>query len=140
MQNVRHESLESHVLNTGNVLGPLEVVRCAISSAFTGVVDHCPSISTPDLHAGCCSSGRDGRGIRPYNTADMVRSTSLTGDQQTYLGHFSQGSAFLSKVDDNTTATVLCLLDGFLDTEDQVRSACADIRSEYVATVALLAG
>src|SRR5687768_11658658 len=79
MQNVRHESLESHVFDTSNVLGPLEVVRRAISSAFTGVVDHCPSISTPDLHAGCCSSGRDGRGIRPYNTADMVRSTSLTG-------------------------------------------------------------
>jgi hypothetical protein len=62
------------------------------------------------------------------------------GFQQTYLGDLSQSSSFLSEVDDNTAATVLCFFDSFLDTEDQVRAAGADIRSEYIATVALVAG
>jgi hypothetical protein len=97
VQNVRHESLESHVFDTSNVLGPLEVVGRAISSSFTGVVDQ-------------------------------------------ILGDLSQSSSFLSEVDDNTAATVLCFFDSFLDTEDQVRAAGADIRSEYIATVALVAG
>jgi hypothetical protein len=60
------------------------------------------------------------------------------GFQQTYLGDLSQSSSFLSEVDDNTAATVLCFFDSFLDTEDQVRAAGADIRSEYIATVALV--
>jgi hypothetical protein len=59
------------------------------------------------------------------------------GFQQTYLGDLSQGSSFLSEVDDNTAATILCLFNGLLDTKDEVRSAGANIGSEYVATVAL---
>jgi hypothetical protein len=61
------------------------------------------------------------------------------GIQPTYLGDLSQSSSFLSEVDDNTTATVLRLFNGFLDTEDQVRSTSANIGSEYVAAVALVA-
>jgi hypothetical protein len=60
------------------------------------------------------------------------------GFQQTYLGDLSQGSSFLSEVDDNTAATILCLFNGLLDTKDEVRSAGANIGSEYVATVALV--
>lgn len=56
---------------------------------------------------------------------------------KTYLGNFTQSSPFLSEVNDDTTATVLGLFDGLLDTEDEIRPARADIRAEDVAPVAL---
>lgn len=41
VKDVRHECLESHVLDTGNVLGSPEIVRRAIFAALSGVVHHC---------------------------------------------------------------------------------------------------
>lgn len=38
VQNVRHQSLESHVLDSGNVLGSLEVVRGTVLTSFPGIV------------------------------------------------------------------------------------------------------
>lgn len=55
----------------------------------------------------------------------------------TYLGYFTQSPSLLAEVDDHAAAAILSLLDGLLDTENQVRSAGADIRTEDVASVAL---
>ena len=38
MQNVRHQSLEAHVFDAGNVLGPLEVVGRAVFASLSGIV------------------------------------------------------------------------------------------------------
>jgi hypothetical protein len=54
-----------------------------------------------------------------------------------YLGYFSQCSALLSEVDDDTTATILSLLDGLFDTEDEIGPASADVRAENITSVAL---
>lgn len=61
----------------------------------------------------------------------------MSCDRTTYLSDLSQGPSLLSEIDDNTAATILCLLDSFLDTKDQVRPASANIGSEHVATIAL---
>lgn len=55
----------------------------------------------------------------------------------TNLGHLAQRPTLLSEVDHHTTAAVLSFLDGLLDAEDQVRTACADVRTKNVAAVAL---
>lgn len=60
--------------------------------------------------------------------------------QVTYFGNLSQGSSLLSEVDDYATSTILRLLDGFLDTKDEVWSASTDVRSEHVTAVALARG
>lgn len=39
MQDIRHESLEPHILYAGDVLGSLEILGCAIGAAFSCVVD-----------------------------------------------------------------------------------------------------
>ena len=39
MQDIRHESLEPHILYSGNVLGSLEILGRAIGAAFSCVVD-----------------------------------------------------------------------------------------------------
>lgn len=41
VQNIRHQSLEPHVLDAGDVLGPFEIIRGAVFSAFSGVVHDC---------------------------------------------------------------------------------------------------
>jgi hypothetical protein len=76
-------------------------------------------------------------GFRPYSTANIVRSASMSRDRATYLSDLSQGPSLLSEIDDNTAAAILRFLDSFLDTEDQVRPASANIGSEHVATIAL---
>lgn len=54
-----------------------------------------------------------------------------------YLGYFAQSPSLLAEVDDHAAAAILGLLDSLLDTENQVRSAGADIRTEDVASVTL---
>jgi hypothetical protein len=61
----------------------------------------------------------------------------MSRGRTTYLSDFSQGPSLLSEIDDNAAATILCLLDSFLDTKDQVWPASANIGSEHVATIAL---
>lgn len=41
VQNIRHESLETHVFDAGYIFGPLEVVGCTIFSTFPRVVHDC---------------------------------------------------------------------------------------------------
>lgn len=41
MQDIRHESLEAHIFNTGDVFGAFKVVRGAILAAFASIVDDC---------------------------------------------------------------------------------------------------
>lgn len=41
VQNVRHQRLETHVFDTGNVFGTLEVIRGAILASLAGVVHNC---------------------------------------------------------------------------------------------------
>lgn len=54
------------------------------------------------------------------------------------FGHFAQSAPFLAEVDDHAGPALLRLLDGFLDAEDQVRPARADVGAEDVAAVALV--
>ncbi len=39
MKNIGHQRLESHVLHSGNILGSLEILRGAIQSTLSGIVD-----------------------------------------------------------------------------------------------------
>lgn len=39
MKNIRHQRLESHILDTGNILGTLEILRGAVRSSLSRVVD-----------------------------------------------------------------------------------------------------
>lgn len=49
VQDVRHKGLEAHVLHTGDVLGTLEVIRGAIGTPLSSVVDDCLTFSTACL-------------------------------------------------------------------------------------------
>ena len=62
----------------------------------------------------------------------------LTGIVDEVFGHFSQGSALFAKVNDDPTATSLSLFDSFLNSKDQIRSTSADVRAEYITTVAFV--
>lgn len=92
---IRHQCLEPHVLDTGNVFGSLEIFARPVFSSLACVV---------------------------YEV----------------LGHLTESATFFAEVDDNTTTPLLSLLDGFFYTEDEIRSASADIRAEDVASVALV--
>lgn len=39
MKDIRHQSLETHILHTGDILSTLEILGCTIGSAFPCVVD-----------------------------------------------------------------------------------------------------
>lgn len=41
MEDIGHQSLETHVFDAGDVLGPFEVVRRTILSSFPSIVHHC---------------------------------------------------------------------------------------------------
>jgi hypothetical protein len=41
VEDIRHQGLEPHVLDTGDVFGSFEVVRCTIFSTFPRIVHHC---------------------------------------------------------------------------------------------------
>jgi len=95
VQDIWHQSLEAHVLDTGNILSALEVLAGTIFASLSGVVDE-------------------------------------------VFGDLAKSTAFLTEVDDNTAATLLGLFDCFFNTESQVGTACADVRSEYVTSVAFV--
>ena len=57
--------------------------------------------------------------------------------QNTYLCDFAQGTTFLTEIDHYAAAAVLSLLYGLLDTEDEVRSASANIGTENITAVTL---
>jgi hypothetical protein len=38
MENIGHQGLESHVLDTGDIFGSLEIFRCSIKPTLSGVV------------------------------------------------------------------------------------------------------
>lgn len=40
VQDIGHESLEAHILDSGNVLGSLEVIRSSVLTTFPGIVDN----------------------------------------------------------------------------------------------------
>ena len=54
-----------------------------------------------------------------------------------YLGNFSERPPFFPEVDDHPTSPFLGFLDRLLDSEYEIRPACADIGSEDVAAIAL---
>lgn len=56
---------------------------------------------------------------------------------ETYLRNFSESSAFLAEIDDNTTASILCFFNSLFNAIDQVWTAGTDIGSEHVTAVAL---
>jgi len=92
---IRHQCLEPHILDTGNVFGSLEILARPIFSSLACVVHE-------------------------------------------IFGYLTESTTFFAEVDDNTTATLLGLLDGLFYTKDEIRSASADIRAKDVATVALI--
>jgi hypothetical protein len=54
------------------------------------------------------------------------------------LCYFSQCTAFLSEVYDDSTTPVLGFFNRFLDPEDQVRSTGTNIRSEHITSIAFI--
>lgn len=42
VENVGHESLETHVFDARDILRPFEIIRSAVCAAFAGVVYNCP--------------------------------------------------------------------------------------------------
>ena len=95
MQDIGHQSLETHVLDTRDVLSALEVLAGTILASLPGIVDK-------------------------------------------IFGDLAKSTTFLAEVDDDTATTLLGLLDCFFNTESEVRTACADVRSEYVTSVAFV--
>lgn len=61
----------------------------------------------------------------------------MSSARHTILGNFTQRPAFLAEVDDNATSAFLGFLYSLLNTEDQIRTACADIGAKDVASIAL---
>ena len=57
-----------------------------------------------------------------------------------YLGNFSERPPFFPEVDDHSTSPFLGFLDRLLNSEYEIRPACADIGSENVAAIALRRG
>lgn len=49
VEDVRHQSLEPHVFDASDVLGPFEVVRRTIFSSFPCIVHDCPLSDTLDI-------------------------------------------------------------------------------------------
>jgi hypothetical protein len=95
VQNVGHQSLEAHVLDSRNVLCSFEVHARRIRAPLASIVDQ-------------------------------------------ILGDFAKGSSFFAEVDDHSAASLLGLLDGFFDAEDQVRATGADVRAKDIASIAFV--
>jgi hypothetical protein len=46
MQNIRHQGLEPHVFDAGDIFGPFEVIRRTIFSSFPRIVHHWALLET----------------------------------------------------------------------------------------------
>lgn len=54
-----------------------------------------------------------------------------------YLGDLTQCPALFPEVNYHTTSAVLCLFNGLFDTENEVGTTCANVGTEYIASIAL---
>src|SRR5690606_7722076 len=54
------------------------------------------------------------------------------------LGNLAQRSALLPEVDNHTASAILCLLYRLLNTENQVRTARTNVRTENITSIALI--
>lgn len=54
------------------------------------------------------------------------------------FGHFPKGSALFAEVNDHAATAFLRFFDGLFDAERQVGAACANVRPEHVASIALV--
>lgn len=141
MEDVRHQSLEAHVFDSGDVLGPSEVVRGAIFAALTSVVHHCNHVSMadhnplplPEYSPHMVQLGWGRTILRALSMPDSKRG----GLGSSCLGDLSQSPALFPEVYDHTAATILGFLDRFFDSEDQVRSAGAYVGAEYITAITL---
>jgi hypothetical protein len=68
----------------------------------------------------------------------MVREDWDYKGKMDLLGYFSQCTSLLAEVDNDTYATSLCSSDAFFNREDEVRLACADVRTKDVGTIAFV--
>src|ERR1700753_52091 len=64
--------------------------------------------------------------------------TSLPSIVDQVLGNLAESASFLSEVDNNATPSFLSLLDGLLDTEDEIRAASAYVGTEDITSVAFV--
>ena len=46
MEDIRHQSLKSHILDTSNIFSPLEVIRGSVGTTLASIVDHWFIVST----------------------------------------------------------------------------------------------
>lgn len=58
-----------------------------------------------------------------YGTVLMLAKAAGLGWHASYLGDFTESSSFFSEVDDNTTASILSLLDGLLDAKNNYKTS-----------------
>lgn len=150
MQDIWHQGLEAHVLNTGNVLSALEVVRGTVLTTLARVVDDWDvSLLSACVRAfgekkfllfwwlgdvgmlreqSRCSGlafsfagGTHGTALGISKLFSNQSSQRSKERVQTHLGHLTKSAAFFSEINHDTTAAVLGFLDSFLDAKDDWR-------------------
>jgi hypothetical protein len=109
MQNIRHQSLETHIFNTSDKFGGLEVLVGRIPSTLPQVINQIPGIRSK------------------YTMHHVTRETSL--------GDFAQSTAFFTEVYNKTNTTALSATDAFFDSEHKVRLASTNVRTEHVGSI-----
>lgn len=113
VQDIRHQSLESHVLDSRNVLRASEVLRGSIGTALSGIVDHCRRQLPINSDLVEFELFR-----LQYYFCVRLEASCTPGLGRKYLRYLSKCPAFLSEVDDNTTPALLGFFDGLLNAKD----------------------
>ena len=91
MEDIGHQRLESHVLHTSNVLGPLEILRSPIQSTLSRIVD---KVLQQGIRKQFWEKGRKngGRRVRPEVHGGVGETLTGEGDDAGYAVMFEMGS------------------------------------------------
>ena len=101
MQDIRHQCLESHILDTSDHLSRLEVLVRRVTATFPQVVDEIPS------------------GVCQYLCMDVKEKNTL--------GDLAQRTTFFAEIDNKTDAATLSATDALFNSIYEVRFACANV-------------
>lgn len=112
MEDIGHESLESHIFHASNVLSSKGVSK--FTSLHTGYF-HLP--------------------LKVFR--GLVRS-ALPSIVDQIFGNFAQCSPLLTEVNNHTASAILRFFYRLLDTKDQVGTTRANVRTEDITSIALI--
>lgn len=74
------------------------------------------------------------------HTAPIASPTTKNLEPPTDLSYFAKGSSLLTEVNHHAATAILRLLDGLLNTEDEVGTASTNVGSENITAIALFRG